>query len=727
MRRPRELTLATFLLATAGALVVLFSLLAFVAPGVARAGDKDADGLVAFADGLSDFLAGKHKDAQKKLEDALKVCAGPACDPSVRAQLWLAIGIVEGSGFKDSKKSVAAFESALHEDPKVVPDKQFMNPALNKLFAEAKLNIKKVGAPGGPTRPPPTKEQMAAVNAATAQLNAQKDWSSCMGTVIAAMGENEFAAGKLVLALCEDAGGLVLEATADAKLALKYAEEEGNADLKKKANDLLGKLANDTPAIVVLMPKTVDEPQLFVDGVLVPADKADKPIPHNPGKAVVEVKGKKGTFPFEFKETETFDRGERVNVNVEAAGGGGNSSAIQQCLQSARNAADLQRCIESGGKGRGLSIRTGLEIASYNDTVNVDVFAPTLFFSAENPTAGWSIGATYGVDVVSNASPDIVATASRRFDEIRNDGTLAGEFKAGPVRVGLDGGISVEPDYFGRGVGASLSADVYNKQITPTLAYHLGFDLMSRCGGADTGQAGSPGICTPSSVFSRNIFTHTIDVGSSFIISPSTILVFGGTVAIISGDTSKPYRHIPMFSADMVDRLPRGATPDLVNAVRLQPDPFEQVPTSRDRFAVLGRVAHRFENGTLRLDERLYTDTWALHATTTDLRYLHDATKTFRFGPHVRFHAQNGVSFWQRAYVATDTPQGWSLPTYRTLDRELSPLFALTAGGSFRWQATEIFSINVVAEAVYTQFLNAIYVYDQMGFFSATTLELGFE
>jgi len=79
---------------------------------------------------------------------------------------------------------------------------------------------------------------------------------------------------------------------------------------------------------------------------------------------------------------------------VEAAGGGANASAIQQCLQSARNAADLQKCIESGGKGRGLSIRGGLEIASYNDNVSVDVFAPTLFFGAEKPTAGWSVGAT---------------------------------------------------------------------------------------------------------------------------------------------------------------------------------------------------------------------------------------------------------------------------------------------------------------------------------------------
>ena len=711
MRRARELSAGPHrtgrLLATALALGIA------AAPALARAGDKDPDGLVAVAEGLNDFLEGKSKEALKKLEDALKGCEGAACEAGTRAQLWVAIGVVQGSGLKDAKKALAAFDAALHEDPKVVPDRQFMSPGLNKLFSEAQKNLKKPPPVAGPTRPPPAKDQLAAVAAANAQLNG-KDWSSCMGTVIAAMSTSEFAAGKLVLAQCEDAGGLVLEATADAKLAAKYAEEEGSADIKKKANDLLTRLGNDTPTIVVVMPKTVDDAQLFVDGVAVPKEAADKPIPHNPGKANVEVKGKKGTFPFSYKTTETFDRGERVTVNVEQAGGGGNNSAIQQCLQSARNASDLNRCIESGGQSRGLTVRGGLEVASYNDTVNVDVLAPTLFFSAENPTAGWSLGGTYGVDIVSNASPDIVATASRRYDEIRNAGSLDADLKIGAARIGIDGSVSVEPDYIGRGVGASVSADLYNKQITPTLSYHLGFDILGRSG-------------TPFSVFSRDIFTHTFDLGSSFVLSPNTIAVFGGTVAYLDGDTSKPYRHIPMFSAAVAPLLPRGATPDLVSSYREQPAPLEQVPTSRARFAALGRLAHRFEHGTVRADERLYADNWGLKSTTTDLRYLHDVSKALRLGPHLRFNAQNGVDFWKRAYVATPTSQGFILPEYRTLDRELSPLFSVTAGGNVRWQLTELFAINVVAEAGYTQFLDAIYVYDRWGFFSATTLELGIE
>jgi len=56
-----------------------------------------------------------------------------------------------------------------------------MNVALNKLFAEAQKNLKK--AVPGATRPQPSKEQLAAANAALAQMN--QDWSGCMGTIIA--------------------------------------------------------------------------------------------------------------------------------------------------------------------------------------------------------------------------------------------------------------------------------------------------------------------------------------------------------------------------------------------------------------------------------------------------------------------------------------------------------------------------------------------------------------
>lgn len=696
MRRARQLILASILL---------------LLPGLAAAGDKDADALVAIADSMGDFVEGKNDGALKKLNDALKSCAGAACEPNTRAQIYVSIAIVQGAGKKESAKATASFESAIREDPKIVPDRQFMTKELIKLFAEAKANVKKGGGGPAPARPPPTKAQLDALAPAIAQL-AQKNWSECMGTGIAAMADTEFAQGKLVVAECEDLGGLILEATADAKLASKYADEELNTTVRKQADDLLTKLTNDTPSLVLVIPREIDNPEVTVDGIAIPKDKADKPIPHNPGKAVIEVKGKKGSFPVDFKTTESIDRGERVTVNVTA--GTGNTSAVQACLASARTAAELNLCIETGGKGRGLTFKGGFEVTSYNDSTNVDVFTPTGFISAENPTAGWRIGASYTVDVVTNASPDIVATATRRFDEVRNAGTLAAEVKLGPVRAGIDGGVSIEPDYVARTVGAALSSDLVNKQLTPTLAYHLSFDILGRAH-------------TPFATFHRNILTHSIDLGASVVLSPSSLLVIGGTVELEKGDTSKPYRHVPMFSAATAKAIPRGATPELVSSVRVPIDPFEQLPDHRERFAILGRFAHRFESATLRADERFYIDTWGLKASTTDARFLYDVNKRFRVGPHVRFNIQSPVDFWKRAYVATQNGDLWNPPKYRAGDRELGPLFTATVGGGIRYVLTDLLAINVEAEGLYTQFLDTIYVYDRWGFFSATTLEIGLE
>ncbi len=696
----------------AGLLACVTAAALLLAPRPSFADDKDTDGLVAVADALSDFGVNKHADAVKKLEDALKLCAGTACLGTTRAQIHITLGIVQGAGLKQPAKAFSEFQSALKEDPKATPDRQFMTKELTKLWNEAKAAVKKGGTGPTASRPLPNKQQLDSVTAAKEQL-AQKNWSDCMGTMIAGMAESEFAAGKLMLAQCEDLGGLILEATADAKLASKYADEEVNADVRKRAEELLARLATDTPTIVVVVPRTVDEPEVKVDGVVIPKDKADKPIPHNPGKATVEVKGKKGQFPFTFKTTETFDRGEKVTVNV-ADDAKGNSSVFQ-CIQAARTAADVNLCIETGGKGRGLTIRGGMEVASYNDSTNVDVLSPTLFLSAENPTAGWRVGGSYTVDVVSNASPDIVATATRRYDEVRNAGSLAADVKIGPARVGIDGSVSVEPDYIGRGVGVAVSTDVANKTVTPTLAYHVGFDILGRAH-------------TPFDVFHRNILTHDIDLGVSLVVNASTIAVVSGTLEILDGDTSKPYRHVPQFSAGLVSQIPRGATPLLVSTYRLAVDPFEQLPDNRQRVALLGRVSHRFDNATLRADERVYADTWGLKASTTDARYFHDITDSLRVGPHVRFHIQGPVDFWQRAYVSTPTPTGqWAIPKYRTGDRELGPLFGVTLGGGIRYKLTDIFAVTVQAEGVYTQFLDHIYVYDRWALFTATTLELGLE
>lgn len=698
MRRTRQLI--EHLAASACAFGFAAAVLVY-APS-AFAGPKDAEGQAAVTEAFNEFVEAKYDKALNRLNAALQTCKGKACEPSVRAQIYMAIGVIQGAGKKKMPDAKTAFEKALAEDPKAALDKEWATKELEQVFGEARASIAK------PTRPPASKAQLASV--ATAQASfASKDFAGCMAALIA---DSEFAAGKLMLAKCEDGLGQLLEARNDAEIAEKFAKEEGNVSVETDAQGFLEQLKVDTPTITLQIPSAWSEVEVKVDGVAIPKDKLKDPIPHNPGKATIEAKGKRGKFPAVFKTTEAFDRGEQITVNVDSGNAGGNNSAVFQCMQAARSPADMQRCIDTGGQTRGFTLKAGLETMFYTDSFNTTVVSPAAFVSGENPTAGWSVGASFVVDAVSTASPDIVATASRRWNEQRYAGTLSGDVKIKTVRVGLNGAVSVEPDYIARGVGLALSTDLHSKMVTPTLAYNFGFDILGKAK-------------TPLEVFREDIYRHTVDAGVSFVIDASTLVAVGGTAEFVLGDTSKPYRHIPMFTRTLAEQLPAGATADLVSQNRLPFSPLEQLPTERDRFAIFGRGSKRFERATIRGDERLYVDTWGQMASTTDGRFYFDLNDNIRLGAHGRFNVQGPVSFWKRAYTATPLATGgWSIPQYRTADRELGPLLGVTVGANFRLAFARVLALQLQAEGLYNQYLDHIYVSNRLGLFTAATLEL---
>ncbi len=342
-------------------------------------------------------------------------------------------------------------------------------------------------------------------------------------------------------------------------------------------------------------------------------------------------------------------------------------------------------------------VRVGSELAGYADTDHVFVVSPGIHGSAESPTEGWSVGGSYLVDVVSAASVDIVSTASRRWEEVRQAGTADVGYKPGSFGVAASAALSVEPDYTSLNGGFVLTEDLLRKNLTLLGGYEHGHDIAGRSG-------------TPFSVFAHVIDHDALKGGLTLVLDPRTIATGIAEVSFERGDTSKPYRYIPLFAPGT--GVARGASIDAVNAARLSERVLEQLPLWRDRFVLTLRLAHRFESSTFRVDERVYRDTWGLSASTSDVRFLVDATRHFEIGPHVRVHAQTPVSFWQRAYIASP---GFSFPALRTGDRELGPLWNATLGGSMRFGFGPSYdpmrwAIGVDLNANYTWYLNDLYV-----------------
>jgi hypothetical protein len=366
-------------------------------------------------------------------------------------------------------------------------------------------------------------------------------------------------------------------------------------------------------------------------------------------------------------------------------------------------------------QGANITARASADVGGYLDSTATSVLTPSIAATVESPTAGWGINGRYLVDMVSAASPDIVSTASPNWREIRHAGSLGARYKPGNYGIAANASTSYTPDYLSLSAGAQLTQDLDEKNLTLVEGYGYGHDTIGRTG-------------TPFSVYSHKLDYHSLSLGASRVINTGLVLGLFGDAVFESGDQSKPYRYVPIFTPDVAAKIPAGASATSIASTRLQARPLEQLPLDRQRFALTGRLAWRGESTTLRFEERGYRDSWGLLASTTDARYFIDASRRFTIWPHARFHVQNGTDFWKRAYSATSVHD---LPALRTGDRELGPLFTVGGGGGMRIALGGSGSLDdlvwtTTLDGFYTSFSDAIYVTTRYSALLTTGMEVTF-
>jgi len=321
--------------------------------------------------------------------------------------------------------------------------------------------------------------------------------------------------------------------------------------------------------------------------------------------------------------------------------------------------------------------------------------------------------------VLTAASPDVVATASRRFQDTRHAVTATGGYKPGRWGGQLTAFGSSEKDYFSRGAALALTGDFMEKQLTPSIGFGYSLDTVGRSS-------------TPFNIYNQKFTTVELTLGATIVLTPNSILALGATIQLERGDQSKPYRYIPIF--DQGVSVPIGAGFSLVNDTRLPIRPLEHLPTERDRYALAARYALRIaKRATLRAEERVYYDNWGVKASTTDGRFMYDLTQRLMVWPHIHMHAQTGAAFYQRVYNATLEPDGSiNLPANRTTDRELSTMLSVTGGGGSRFALTAPDSkvqlgLSVMGDAMYTKYFNALYIKSRLAIYGTLGVDGEFE
>jgi len=713
-----------------------------LAPAAASAAPNDEEVEVLVQTVLeASYKEGKYKEALDTLNLAKQACAKKsACSSKVRAKLYVALGTVLAGGMKKPSDAKAAFVTAIKEDPSITLFPDFKSPEIEKVWGEAKgggsssgggQDTKEPSAPassgGGGKKPKVTYDGQAPKRGwrtgegsfyyeLATKAEKEREWADCATYGRASYEAEDRTSTLFLVAACEARAGLWVEAVADYEATIEAAQRKNIRGTAAQAQARADELRAKIPKLVIQKPANVTDLKVRVNSAEISADQLGSEILVNPGERTVVATGKVNGAEQSFEQTVNLGEGETATVEIKLVPKGkAIDRALVKCMQDAQTQDQFDDCIAKSRK-LPLNFKFGLEFSAYHDSDKVDVVSPTIFFNVENPTGGWGFGGSFLVDVVTAASTDIVATASPRWTEQRYVPALGGHKKFGDVDVNLHTAMSIEPDYLATSVGTTVAIDLKQKTVTPSFSYDFSYDIAGRSG-------------TSYEVFSRRIQRHALDFASSFVLDKNSILTTNFSVVVESGDSSKPYRYIPTFGQDIAPRVLPGQSLATVNFYRNPERILEQLPLSRQRFALAGRYARRFSSSTLRAEERLYADSWGLKASTTDLRYLYDVSKNVRVWPHLRFHAQTGTSFWQLAYVAERTPTGLQVPALRTGDRELGPLLGVTAGLGTRLAFGEAKNWGLIAsgDVIYTRFLNTLFILQRFGYFGALTLEVDVE
>lgn len=718
-------------LATKGCVALLLAALVALAPHVALAGpdtsanDAEVEVLVQSVF-EAEYPKKQYVEALEKLQLASTVCQEGSCGAKMRARVLIGVATVLAGGLEQKNDAVEVFKIALKEDPKVTLIKGFDSGAIRSAWDAARGQSSSTGPapierkkyPGGRLPPRGWKSAEAFFYyQEAAKAEDERSWALCAGYAGDSFAAEGRIATRYLRGKCHDLAGNWVEAIADFEVVAAEAPKLGMLESGAKAKQRYEEMNAKMPKLVLRPPPNAEGLEVFLDDEPVSADKLGGELWANPGQRRIRASGKVGGQPLSFQRDLTLNEGkvETVDIRLVPATQVASDNRVLKCLEKSKSRDELAECIGEG-TGRPVNVRFAGEFSGYLDDDNTSVLSPAVVVRVTSPTDGWTLGGAFLVDVVTTASTDIVATASPRWTETRYVPNINGSKKFGDVTLGLNSGLSIEPDYLSIAAGANFSADVVDKRLTPSLAYGFGYDIQGRSG-------------TSFDAFSSIIYQNSIDAGLSIVADKATVVTAGATVILQNGDTSKPYRYVPLFSPEIVNQIPAGLVRQEVDRVRSQTRALEQLPTDRQRYALSGRVAHRFEASTLRVDERLYMDSWGIMGSTTDSLWLFDVEQ-FRFWPHVRFHAQGGADFWQVAYPVIENVSGeLILPNFRTGDRELGPMLGLSFGGGARMAAGEAknWGFTLSGDAVYNRYLNHLYIIERWGGYGALGVEVDVE
>jgi hypothetical protein len=269
-----------------------------------------------------------------------------------------------------------------------------------------------------------------------------------------------------------------------------------------------------------------------------------------------------------------------------------------------------------------------------------------------------SLSANYYVDMVSNASIDVVTSASP-FKETRNAYELGADWLVRDSVVSLSLSNSREPDYIANAVGVDVSTDVYGGMSTVTMGFTRANDQV---GQRDRG-------------FFDTARHWQYRAGLTQVLTNRWLASLNFEAVSDDGFLGSPYRAARAFGTLVPERNPRTRTS---RAVKLS--------TS---YALDGGTQDR--RHAIKAEYRYFWDTWQIQAHTAQVGYTRAFGDRWLADAHVRAYSQKAALFY-RDNATSDT-------LYLSRNRQLSTFTNTSLGGklSYRYgKVGEHFDVSLV-------------------------------
>ncbi|WP_246099493.1 DUF3570 domain-containing protein [Methylibium rhizosphaerae] len=253
-----------------------------------------------------------------------------------------------------------------------------------------------------------------------------------------------------------------------------------------------------------------------------------------------------------------------------------------------------------------------------------------------------SLSASYYLDAVSNASIDVVTTASP-FKEKRNAFTVGADYLVRDSLLSISAETSKEPDYKADAVTLGVSQEVFGGMTTVSLGYTRGSDKVGK---KDEG-------------FFDYARHWQYRLGVTQILTPRLLASLNYEVVSDDGYLGNPYRAARVFGAAVPERNPR---------------------TRSSRAIKASVIADLGARNSVRGEYRYFWDTWAIKAHTVDLAYSRWFGDQWLADATLRYYTQDKALFYSDN-AATET-------RYVSRNRQLSTFNSVGLGAklSYAWK-----------------------------------------